>query len=77
MRNSPTGVRLVINLASKTLLTLISVISVLNLAGFELRLKESSTDFKVLDLFQKPANDKEESPDAMPTWESPGQSIKA
>ncbi|KAF8410617.1 hypothetical protein HHK36_003149 [Tetracentron sinense] len=51
-RNSESRVRLVINVAAKTVLTLISVISVLSLAGFEPRLGKSSTQFKVLDLFR-------------------------
>lgn len=55
-RNSLKGVRLVISVAAKTVLTLVSVISVLSLAGFEPRLRKRNTQFKVLDQFQTLAN---------------------
>ncbi|KAF8405148.1 hypothetical protein HHK36_010046 [Tetracentron sinense] len=54
-RNSATGVRFVINAAAKTVLTIVSVISVLCLAGYEPRLRKRDTQFKGVDLFQKPA----------------------
>ncbi|KAJ4966756.1 hypothetical protein NE237_018605 [Protea cynaroides] len=56
-RSSLTGLKLVFSLAAKTALTIVGVISVLNLAGFEPRLTRKSTRFKVLDLFTKPATE--------------------
>lgn len=51
----PTGIKLILRMAAKTVFTLVSVISVLSLAGFEPKLQKRSTEFKVLNLFQKPA----------------------
>ncbi|KAK9165630.1 hypothetical protein Scep_000821 [Stephania cephalantha] len=53
--NSPLSLRNVIQVAAKTVLTLVSVASILSLAGFEPRLQRSSRPFKFLHLFQKPA----------------------
>ncbi|XP_058080746.1 uncharacterized protein LOC131228928 [Magnolia sinica] len=50
-----TGIRLAFGLASKTFFTLVSVISILSLAGFEPRLRKGSIQFKVPGRFQKPA----------------------
>ncbi|XP_052193910.1 plastid division protein PDV2-like [Diospyros lotus] len=49
--NPPKGFRLLINAAAKTALTLIGVISVLGLAGFEPRLRKGDAEFKVFGLF--------------------------
>ncbi|XP_042509171.1 plastid division protein PDV2-like [Macadamia integrifolia] len=56
-RSSPTGFKLVFSLAAKTVLTIVGVVSVLNLAGFEPRLSRRSTQFKVLDLFPRRATE--------------------
>ncbi|XP_010255005.1 PREDICTED: plastid division protein PDV2-like [Nelumbo nucifera] len=53
----PKRMRLVLNVASKMALTLVGVRSVLNLAGFEPRLRRNA-QFKVLGILQKPSNDK-------------------
>ncbi|XP_043711931.1 plastid division protein PDV2-like [Telopea speciosissima] len=54
-RSSPTGLKRVLDVAAKTVLTIVSVISVLKLAGFEPRLTRRSIQLKVLDLFPRPA----------------------
>lgn len=50
----PGGLRFVFGLATKTVFTLVSVISVLSLAGFEPRLRKRGIQIKVPDFFQKP-----------------------
>ncbi|KAK9285756.1 hypothetical protein L1049_024956 [Liquidambar formosana] len=55
IRNSLARLRSVVNVVAKTALVLVSVISVLNLAGFELTLGKRDAHVKVLDLFQKSA----------------------
>ncbi|XP_010243303.1 PREDICTED: plastid division protein PDV2-like isoform X1 [Nelumbo nucifera] len=52
-KSSSGGLRL-LSLGAKAALTLVSVISVLSLAGFKPRLTKTSTQFKALDMFQKP-----------------------
>ncbi|KAL6012435.1 hypothetical protein ACLOJK_002924 [Asimina triloba] len=55
MKNSCAGrLRFVFGLAAKTVFALVSVISVLSLAGFEPKLRKGSLQFKVPELFQKP-----------------------
>ncbi|XP_077215376.1 plastid division2 [Tasmannia lanceolata] len=61
-KNSPTGIRLVLGLAAKTVFTLVSVISILSLAGFEPRLGKRNTQFKVLELVRKPADEEKQGP---------------
>uniref|UniRef100_A0A5B7A326 Putative plastid division protein PDV2 n=1 Tax=Davidia involucrata TaxID=16924 RepID=A0A5B7A326_DAVIN len=51
-RNSSKGLRFFINAAAKTVLTLVGVISVLSLAGFEPSVRKRDTRFNVLSLFQ-------------------------
>ncbi|PIA52453.1 hypothetical protein AQUCO_01000376v1 [Aquilegia coerulea] len=50
---SPKGLRFILSVAAKTVLTLVSVVSILSLAGFEPRVGRRSADFKVGDMFQK------------------------
>lgn len=60
VKNSrPTGIKLFLGMAAKTVFTLVSVISVLSLAGFEPKLRKRSNQFKVLDLFHKPVIEEE------------------
>ncbi|KAJ4962160.1 hypothetical protein NE237_022099 [Protea cynaroides] len=59
-RSSPTGLtglKLVFDVAAKTVLTIVGLISVLNLAGFEPRLTRRSTQLKVRDLFPRLATE--------------------
>ncbi|KAA8545929.1 hypothetical protein F0562_020620 [Nyssa sinensis] len=51
-RKSSKGLRFFINAAAKTVLTLLGVVSVLSLAGFEPRIRRRDTQFNVLSLFQ-------------------------
>ncbi|OVA18622.1 hypothetical protein BVC80_1831g174 [Macleaya cordata] len=55
IKNPSKGLKHIISAAAKTMITIISVISVLSLAGFEPRLRRRSTQFKIQDPFQKPA----------------------
>ncbi|XAR59515.1 hypothetical protein NMG60_11015372 [Bertholletia excelsa] len=55
----PKGLRLFINTTAKTVLTLIGVISILGLAGFEPQLRKRDTQFKVFGLFQRRGTDEE------------------
>ncbi|OVA05200.1 hypothetical protein BVC80_8893g41 [Macleaya cordata] len=55
IRDSPTGLRHIISAAAKTLLTLVSVASVLSIAGFEPSLRRRNTQSKVLHLLQHSA----------------------
>lgn len=55
----PTGIKLILGMAAKAVFTLVSVVSVLSLAGFEPKLRKRSTQFKVLDLSQKPVVENE------------------
>jgi hypothetical protein len=58
-QNPPQGLRLFINAAAKTVLTLVGVISILGLAGFEPRLHRTNAKFKVLGFFQRRGNEAE------------------
>ncbi|PSS26068.1 Plastid division protein [Actinidia chinensis var. chinensis] len=52
-QNPPKGFGLLINRAAKTVVTLVGVISVLALGGFELRLRKRDKEIKFFDLFQQ------------------------
>ncbi|KAL5704936.1 hypothetical protein ACHQM5_023292 [Ranunculus cassubicifolius] len=55
-RNSPRyGLKHILGLAAKTVLTLVGVVSVLSLAGFEPRVRRRSLEFGIMDMFQKTA----------------------
>ncbi|XP_042495603.1 plastid division protein PDV2-like [Macadamia integrifolia] len=56
-RSSPTGLKLVLDVAAKTVLTIVGVISVLNLAGFEPRLTRRSIQLRILDLLPRAATE--------------------
>ncbi|KAI3946086.1 hypothetical protein MKX01_024842 [Papaver californicum] len=59
VKNSPTGLRLMFNMAVKTVLTLVSVASVLTFAGFEPSLRRRNTVRKVLYSSQSSAAEEE------------------
>ncbi|KAK3021778.1 hypothetical protein RJ639_045100 [Escallonia herrerae] len=52
-KSSFKGVKLFINVAAKTVLTLVGVLSVLSLAGFEPKISKRGTKFKILGLLQQ------------------------
>lgn len=53
------GLRFLVHSTTKTMLTLVGVISLLSLAGFEPKLKKKGTNLNVLSLFQQPDGAKE------------------
>ncbi|KAI3914420.1 hypothetical protein MKW92_053211 [Papaver armeniacum] len=59
VKNSPTGLRLMFNMAVKTVLTLVSVASVLTFAGFEPSLRKRNTVGKVMYSSQNSAAEEE------------------
>ncbi|KAK9286154.1 hypothetical protein L1049_014536 [Liquidambar formosana] len=60
-KNSWKGLGLFISSATKTMITLVGVISILSLAGFEPRLRKRDTHFKFLGLFQQPFTEEKSS----------------
>lgn len=54
---APKGLRLILSVAAKTVLTLVGVVSILSLAGFEPRVRRKSMEFGVLDVFQKSSSE--------------------
>lgn len=51
------GLRFLVHSTAKTMITLVGVISLLSLAGFEPRLSKKGANMKVLTLFQQPAGE--------------------
>jgi len=60
-RNKPQGIRLVFGLLAKSVLTFVGVVSVLSLAGFKPMLRRDGTQFKIQELFRKPACEERQS----------------
>lgn len=54
-KTAPKGLRLILTVAAKTVLTLVGVVSILSLAGFEPRVRRKSFEFGVMNVFQKPS----------------------
>lgn len=58
-RNKRQGVSIVFGLLAKSVLTFVGIATVLSLAGFKPKLRKDGIQFKIQELFQKPAAGKE------------------